>query len=53
MRESGIIWDETTLRAFLENPHALVPGTRMVFVGLPESETEPLIDFIRSVPPSR
>lgn len=33
MQESGLIWDEATLNAFLENPHKLVPGTLMSYAG--------------------
>ena len=31
---SGLVWDAATLDAFLENPRAMVPGTRMAFSGL-------------------
>lgn len=48
MRESGLIWDETTLRAFLENPHKLVPGTRMAFAGLGDAQISGLIEFLRT-----
>jgi cytochrome c len=48
MRESGLIWDETTLRAFLENPHKLVPGTRMAFAGLSDAQISGLIEFLRT-----
>ena len=34
MRNSGIIWSAETLDAFLRNPQAYVPGTRMTFAGL-------------------
>jgi cytochrome c len=50
MRSSGLVWDETTLRAFIKNPHQLVPGTRMAFAGLPDEKITALIEFIRSVP---
>ncbi|NWG72236.1 MAG: c-type cytochrome [Parvularculaceae bacterium] len=33
MQASGLVWDEATLDAFLENPHKLVPGTTMSFAG--------------------
>jgi cytochrome c len=49
MRGSGLIWDETTLRAFLENPHKRVPGTRMAFAGMRDPEVGQLIAYIRSV----
>ncbi|MFT4079801.1 c-type cytochrome [Rhodomicrobium sp.] len=34
MKNSGLTWDEATLDKYLENPKAVVPGTKMVFVGL-------------------
>ncbi|MBV8473172.1 MAG: cytochrome c family protein [Hyphomicrobiales bacterium] len=33
-RSSGLVWDEATLTAYLRNPQAKVPGTKMVFPGL-------------------
>ena len=31
---SGITWDEATLKEYLKDPKAKVPGTKMVFPGL-------------------
>ena len=31
LRNSGLTWDPTTLNAWLSNPSALVPGTKMYF----------------------
>jgi cytochrome c len=31
---SGITWDEVTLKEYLKDPKAKVPGTKMVFPGL-------------------
>ena len=36
MKNSGFTWDEATLNKYLTNPRKAVPGTRMVFVGLPK-----------------
>lgn len=33
MRAARLVWDEATLDAYLENPHQLVPNTRMSFAG--------------------
>lgn len=33
-RESGIVWSEQELFAYLENPRKTIPGTKMAFVGL-------------------
>jgi cytochrome c len=32
--ENGVVWDEATLDKYLENPKAMVPGTKMIFPGL-------------------
>ena len=34
MRESGIVWDEDTLDAFLAAPRRLVPGSKMTYAGI-------------------
>jgi cytochrome c len=35
---SGFTWDEATLKEYLKNPRAKVPGTKMIFPGLPKDE---------------
>ena len=37
-KTSGITWDEANLKAYLKNPRAKVPGTKMVFPGLESDE---------------
>src|SRR3984893_18148261 len=37
-KNSGITWDEATLKEYLKNPRAKVPGTKMIFPGLPKEE---------------
>jgi len=37
-KNSGITWDEATLKVYLKNPRAKVPGTKMIFPGLPKDE---------------
>ena len=34
MKNSGIIWDEKTLDAYLKKPRSFMKGTRMAFAGL-------------------
>jgi cytochrome c len=43
----GVVWDEATLAAYLPDPKAFVPKTKMVFAGLknPE-EIADLISFL-------
>jgi len=33
MRRANLVWDDVTLRQFVANPQAKVPGTRMPFDG--------------------
>lgn len=35
--ESGIVWTPDVLDAFLANPSATVPGTKMLYAGVPEA----------------
>ncbi len=37
MKASGLVWDEATLDKYLENPRALVPGTKMSFAGIADA----------------
>ena len=37
-KNSGITWDEATLKEYLKNPRAKVPGTKMIFPGLSKEE---------------
>lgn len=34
LKRSGLMWDESTLNRFLENPKRVIPGIKMVFAGL-------------------
>ncbi len=38
MKKADKTWDAATLDTYLTNPKALVPGTKMVFPGLPKPE---------------
>jgi cytochrome c len=37
-KNSGLTWDEATLKVYLKNPREKVPGTKMVFPGLSSDE---------------
>ncbi|MGE0226805.1 MAG: cytochrome c family protein [Acetobacteraceae bacterium] len=37
-RESGKVWDATSLDPYLTNPRAVIPGTTMVFVGIKDAK---------------
>ncbi len=35
-KKAGFVWNETTFRAYITNPQADIPGTKMIFPGLPK-----------------
>jgi cytochrome c2 len=48
MRNSGIMWDDDTLGKYLPDPQALVPHTKMTFIGLKDlTELADLIAYLR------
>lgn len=38
MKAAGLVWTRETLTAYLQDPKALVPGTRMIFWGLSDQD---------------
>lgn len=38
MKESGIVWEDETITAYLKEPRAYIPGNRMAFAGLRKDE---------------
>ena len=48
MKASGLVWSEATLTAFLRDPDAVVPGTKMRFwgVGMNERKVEDLLAYL-------
>ncbi|MHC8300557.1 c-type cytochrome [Pseudomonas sp. ZS1P83] len=52
MKSAGIVWTRETLTAYLEDPKAVVPGTRMIFWGLSDSEKiENLLAYLQTFQP--
>ena len=50
MRESGIVWTEETLAAFLRDPRRFMPGNRMAFAGIRrEGDLSALMVYLRQV----
>jgi cytochrome c len=48
---AGQVWDEATLTAYLPDPKAYVPGTKMAFGGLKNpQEVQDVIAYLKSVP---
>lgn len=47
-RESGLTWDEATFRAYIRDPRAKMPGTKMVYPGLKnDGQITDLIAFLK------
>jgi cytochrome c len=40
MKGAGITWGEASFKEFIKNPKAKVPGTKMVFQGLPKDQDQ-------------
>jgi cytochrome c len=50
--KSGITWDEANLKEYLKDPKAKVPGTKMVFPGLPnEKDIDDVIAYLKQFGP--
>ena len=48
MKESGITWDEDSLKTYITKPKKMVPGTKMIFAGIKkESDRENLIAYLK------
>jgi cytochrome c len=46
-KNSGITWDEATLKEYLVSPKAKIPGTKMIFAGLPkEDDRDNLVAYL-------
>ena len=51
-KNSGITWDEATLKVYLKNPRQKVPGTKMVFPGLTsETDIDNVIAYLKQFGP--
>ena len=49
LKKADKTWDDQTLDAYLANPRALVPGTKMIFLGLKSAEDrQNVIVFLQS-----
>ena len=52
MKSSNLTWNAATLDRYLTNPRAVVPGTKMIFAGLPAaSDRVNLIAYLMQVSP--
>ena len=48
LKNSGIVWDDTTLAIYLHDPKRSIPGTRMAFPGIAgDKEIADLLAYLR------
>lgn len=51
-KSSGKTWDEDTFRAYIKDPRAYIPGTKMAYAGLKdEKKIEDLLAYLKSFGP--
>lgn len=47
MKDSGIVWDDETLRKYLQSPKDFIPGNKMAFPGIKdENEISNLLAYL-------
>lgn len=50
LKESGVVWNEKSLDAWIQNPAALIPRNTMIFRGLPDARArDDLIAYLKAV----
>lgn len=50
LRNSGKVWDDANLHAYLENPRTFIPGNRMSYAGLrDEAKRQEVIDYLKTL----
>jgi cytochrome c len=50
LKESGLTWDAATLDRWLADPRGLVPGSKMVFFGMPDpARRKQVIDYLETL----
>jgi cytochrome c len=51
-KNSGITWDEKNYRDYIKNPKAKIPGTKMIFAGLPkDTDIDNLLAYLEQFGP--
>jgi cytochrome c len=49
MKAYGAAWDETTLKAYIENPKGAIPGNKMAYAGLKDAtKMADLLAFLKT-----
>jgi cytochrome c len=47
VKNSAVVWDETTLERWLTNPSTLIPGTRMTFRVATQEDRADIVAFLK------
>jgi cytochrome c len=51
-KNSGLTWDEATLKDYLKNPRGKVPGTKMIFPGLTsDKDIDDVVGYLKQFGP--
>jgi cytochrome c len=51
LRDSGLVWDEATLKRFIASPRDVVAHTKMQFAGLKrDSDVDDVVAYLRTLP---
>ena len=51
-KNSGITWDDATLKVYLKDPRARVPGTKMTFAGFQkQTDIDNVVAFLNTLGP--
>lgn len=46
MKDSGIVWQDDTITAYLKAPKGYLPGTKMLFAGMKDDEIADLLAYL-------
>jgi cytochrome c2 len=47
MKNSGVVWNDDTLKEYLADPHKFIPGDKMVFAGIKnEAQLDDLLAYL-------
>lgn len=50
LKESGLVWDDATLDAYIKAPRQMVPGTRMTYPGLKnDAQRAEVVAYLKSI----
>jgi len=52
MKNSGVVWDDDTIRQLVKQPRTFIQGTRMVFIGLKDDkQIDDLLAYLKTAQP--